>query len=174
MSVAAVPLLLGLEAVLTGLDGNPRHFDLAARKATVVVFVSTVCPVSGDYLPRLERLWSEFRDNYGVTLLVVFPNKTESLVAVRKHVVEMRFPFPAYRDEGNVLADRLGALVTPTAVVCDRTGAVAYIGAIDDAVNPARVKRDYLRDAIRAVLSGRQPEAGIQTPYGCTIKRIRK
>lgn len=159
--------------LLTALDGSRQSFDLTAKKATVVIFVSTVCPVSADYQPRITQLWSQFGTRRDVNFLVAFPNKTEPLDAVRRHAAEMTFPFPVYRDDNNILADSVGALVTPTAVVYGREGAVAYIGAIDDAVNPARVKHAYLRDAIRAVLGGRRPAADVQTASGCTIKRVK-
>jgi hypothetical protein len=165
-------LLLGLQALLTDLDGHRQVFDPAERKATVILFVSTVCPVSGDYYPRIVQLWSEFGKRRDVNFLVVFPNKTEPLTDVRRYAAEMQFPFAVYRDDGNVLADAVGALVTPTAAVLDRGGTVTYIGAIDDAANPARVKRRYLSEAIRATLAGRRPADGIQTPYGCRIKRV--
>jgi hypothetical protein len=47
-----------------------------------------------------------------------------------------------------------------------RDGEVRYLGPIDDAVNPARVKRRYLRDAIRATLAGRRPAVTAAEPYG--------
>lgn len=172
---AAVPLVLfGLQAVLTGLDGQRQTFESTGRKATVILFVSTVCPVSGDYLPRIEQLWADYGRHDGVRMLVVFPNKTESLADVRRYASELRVPFPVYRDEGNVLADALRAAVTPTAVVVDREGNTVYIGAIDDAVNPARVKRAYVREAIEAALAGRALADSVQTAQGCTIKRVRR
>ena len=165
--------LLGLEAVLTALDGSRQSFDAADKKATVVIFVSTVCPVSADYQPRIAKLWAEFGTRRDVNFLVVFPNKTEPLDAVRKHAAEVKFPFPVYRDDNNALANALGAAVTPTAAVYGRDGVAGYIGAIDDAVNPARVKHAYLRDAIRSMLAGRRPAVGVETASGCTIKRVR-
>ena len=162
--------LYGLQAVLTSPDGGKATVDPARYKATVVVFSSTVCPVAGDYYPRLIELWRTYGSGRGdVGFYLVFPNKTESLDAVRAHAAEMRFPFPVYRDDANRLADALGAQVTPTAVVTGRNGAVAFRGAIDDAANPARVKRRYLADAVKAVLAGRPAPAvpaSAREPYG--------
>ena len=51
-----------------------------------------------------------------------------------------------------------------------RDGAVRYLGPIDDAVNPARVKRRWLREAIRSTLAGRPGRAVVTAaaaePYG--------
>ena len=169
MNPAAVGslFLLAAQSMLTPVDGAaPLPFDPAGKRATVVVFVSTVCPVSNDYADRIGRLWREFGKRQDVGMLVVYPNKTESLAEIRAHASEMKFPFPVYRDDNNVLADRLEARLTPTGAVCDRNGAVTYRGAIDDAANPARVKRLYLRDAIRSTLAGRRPLQATQEPYG--------
>ena len=163
-------IMLGLDAALTAVDGSRQTFDFASSKVTAVVFVSTVCPVANDYNLRLGELWSEFGSRRDVRFLVVYPNKTESLEAVREHAAAMGFPFPVYRDDNNVLADRLGARITPTAVVTGRDGAVRYLGPIDDAVNPARVKRRWLREAIRSTLAGRPGRpvvtAAAAEPYG--------
>jgi Redoxin len=158
--------LLGLQAMLTTPDGIPHQFDPEGRKAVVVVFVSAVCPVSNDYADRITRLWRQFGRRRDVGFLVVYPNKTESLTQIRAHAAGMKFPFPVYRDDNNILADRLGARVTPTAAVCDRNGSVTYLGAIDDAANPARVKQSYLRNAIGATLDGRRPAQPPREPYG--------
>ncbi len=171
MTPAGWLYLLGLDAALTAVDGSRQTFDFATPRATVVVFVSTVCPVANDYNRRLGELWSEFGSRRDVRFLVVYPNKTESLEAVREHAAAMGFRFPVYRDDNNALADRLGARITPTAVVTGADGAIRYLGPIDDAVNPARVKRRWLREAIRSTLAGRKPRQPVLTasaaePYG--------
>ena len=164
----ASAFLWGLQAAITAMDGSRQPMvDTASAKATAVVFVSTVCPVANDYNQRLALLWKEFGARRDVRFLVIYSNKTESLSEVRAHAAAMRFPYPVYRDDNNVLADRLNARVTPTAAVLGPDGAIRYLGAIDDAVNPARVKKRHLRDAIRATLSGRPVRAAaIQEPYG--------
>lgn len=170
MTSAGWLFLLGLDAALTAVDGSRHTFDFASPKATAVIFVSTVCPVANDYNRRIGELWSEFGSRRDVGFLVVYPNKTESLEAVREHAAAMGFPFPVYRDDNNVLADRLGARITPTAAVTGADGAIRYLGPIDDAVNPARVKRRLLREAIRSTLAGRQMRrivsASAVEPYG--------
>ena len=150
--------------------GGEVSLDSSRHKVTVVVFSSTVCPVASDYYPRLAELWRSYgAARREVGFYVVFPNKTESLEDLRAHAAEMRFPFPVYRDTNNRLADTLAARVTPTAVVTGRDGVVIYRGAIDDATNPARVKRRYLREAIEAALAGRrvpQAPATAGEPFG--------
>ena len=168
IGAAGSSFLFGVAAILTSIDGRPAQIDPAKAKATVVIFTSTVCPVAADYYPRISALWTEYGRRPNVSFLVVYPNKTESLADIRLHAAEMKFPFPVYRDEGNRLADELGARVTPTAIIRRAGGEVVFRGPIDDAANPARVKHHYLRDAIRRTLAGHKGPA-VQPagdPYG--------
>jgi len=153
------------ELALLTAEGAPASVRTDAAKVTVVVFVSTVCPVSNDYRERYEALHRAFAGK-GVQFAFVYSNKTETAADIRKHLREGGYPFPAYQDPGNVVADRLKARVTPVAVVLDGAGEVRYTGKIDDAVNPARVRQKYLDDAMRAVLAGRKVKTPATEPYG--------
>lgn len=157
---------LALASLTAAADGRLVDLPSAAgrREPAVILFVSTVCPVSNDYHRRIGELWREF--GRSTQFLVVYPNKTESLAQIREHARVMRFPFPVYRDDENQLADALGAQVTPQAAVRRADGSLAYLGPVDDAINPARVKKRWLRDAIKATLAGRRVEAADKEPYG--------
>lgn len=162
-----MPAALGVLLALTAMDGQEVAFPPPGNgRPTVVLFISTVCPVSNDYQARIADLWRRFHRK--TNFFVVYPNKTESLDQVRVHAAAMRFPFPVYRDTGNAVADLAGAQVTPTAAVFARKDGVApaYLGPIDDAVNPARVRKAMLRDAIRRALAGKNPAPAAAAPYG--------
>ncbi len=66
------------------------------------------------------------------------------------------------------------AKVTPHMYVVDKTGMLAYAGAIDDkpTANKADVPtaRNYVRDALGAVAAGKAPANASTRAYGCTIK----
>lgn len=147
------------ELLLHGLDGTPRTLRAAGARATVVVFISTVCPVSQEYEKRYESLFARFSPR-GVRFAFVYSNRTESLEEIRRHVDTGGFGFPVYRDPDQRLAGIFQAAVTPTAAVVTARGELAYRGRIDDSANPARVKDRSLEDAITAVLAG-QP---VRTP----------
>lgn len=158
-------LSLALASLTAAADGRLVEFPANTdRQPAVILFISTVCPVSNDYHRRIEKLWTEF--GRSTRFLVVYPNKTESLAEMQEHARVMRFPFPIYRDDNNELADAVGALVTPTAVVRTPDGRVVYLGPVDDAVNPARVKQQWLRNAIRATLAGRRVKPSDKPAYG--------
>ena len=139
----------------------------------VVVFISTICPVSNSYNLRMKELYRDYAPK-GVKFEFLNPNQNESQEETEEHARSVGFPFPVTKDTNNVMADRLGAEYTPEAFVIDRDGVVRYHGRIDDAQNPARVRHNSLRLAIDAVLDGREVPAPETKAFGCTIKRVRK
>jgi alkyl hydroperoxide reductase subunit AhpC len=143
------------------------------QDVTVVVFTSTVCPVSNSYNLRMKELYREYAPK-GVKFEFLNANQNESQTDVEDHARSVGFPFPVIKDANNAMADRLGAEYTPESFVIDREGVIRYHGRIDDAQNPARVRQSSLRLAINAVLAGGkvlQPET---KAFGCVIKRVRK
>lgn len=67
-----------------------------------------------------------------------------------------------------------GATVTPHMFVIDPAGKVAYMGGIDDkpSANPDDIKgaRNYVREALSAVVQGQPVKTTSARPYGCQIK----
>jgi hypothetical protein len=143
------------------------------QDVTVVVFVSTICPISNSYNLRMKEIYRDYAPK-GVKFEFLNANQNESQADVEEHARSVGFSFPVSKDVNNVMADRLGAQYTPEAFVIDRTGAVRYHGRIDDAQNPARVRQKSLRLAIDAVLAGGDVAAPETKAFGCTIKPMRK
>jgi hypothetical protein len=168
--LAAVLLLLTEFSVHRG--ATTVAISPAKASATVIVFVSTLCPISDKYVDRLNDLHRRFSAN-GVQFVMAFPNANESWDDIESYSKRNGLDYPVYKDEANQLADRLDARSTPEAFVFDRSGQLRYRGRIDDAANPARVRAHSLRDAIESVLHGRavlEP----QTPaLGCSIHRVK-
>ena len=47
---------------------------------------------------------------------------------------------------------------------------VVYIGAIDDNMSPDKVTQHYVRDAVDAASSGREPATATSKQFGCGIQ----
>jgi hypothetical protein len=158
---------------VTDLDGRAVDPFEGAPRATVLVFVSTQCPISNRYAPELGRLYAELAPR-GARFYLVYPVVAESDAAVREHVHDYAFPFAALRDPGHRLVGRAGASVTPEVAVFDRGGALAYRGRIDDRqvdFGQARTEptRRDLKLALEAVLADRAPEVTTAPAIGCSI-----
>src|SRR5215471_4874198 len=140
--------LARLAVCLTALGSAAVGQDI-----TVVIFTSTICPVSNNYNLRMKELYRDYASK-GVKFKFLNANQNESQTEVDEHARRVGFPSSVSKDMNNVMADRLGAKYTPEAFVIDRAGSVRYHGRIDDAQNRARVRESSLRLAIDAVLAG--------------------
>lgn len=168
-----VPLGQKLDSVaVQDLNGAAMKVSLEGR-VTVVVFVSTTCPISNDYNDRMSSIYRDYTA-MAVQFVFVNANANESRASVREHAQAAGFPFPVYKDGSNVLADHLGATVTPEAFVFDREGVLRYKGQIEDSRNPARTQVRGLRTALDELLSAKPVSRAETKAFGCTIKRVRK
>lgn len=143
------------------------------QKATVVMFISTRCPISLAYDARMKAIAAEF-EKKGVRFVAINSNVEEHAEEIKQHAAKAGFSFPVLKDEGNVIADRFKALVTPEIFVLDSQAVVRYHGRIDDSQDPNAVKSNDLHDALKAVLAGNAPANPKTRAVGCTIKRVKK
>lgn len=163
----------GTNLRLSRLDGRPEAVDLGAEEATVLLFLSTVCPISNAYTDRIKALVARYAGK-PVRILLVNANDNETVDEMQSYAKDVEFAVPLFKDWSNVVADRFDARMTPEAVVVDKAGEVRYQGAIDDAKNPARVKVEAVRLTVDALLAKQPTEIGRIRSFGCTIKRVRK
>jgi peroxiredoxin len=101
-------------------------------------------------------------------------NNIEPASEVAEHAQKKGFIFPVLKDEGNRVADLYDAKVTPEVFVLDSNFVLRYHGRIDDSQNPQRVSQRDLKNALDAILEGKQPPVQQTRAFGCTIKRVQK
>lgn len=77
-------------------------------------------------------------------------------------------------DADGAVGRRYGAKTTPHLFVIAADGTMAYQGAIDDRPNfdPATIPgaRNYVREAMQALLAGGAVTVPSTKPYGCSVK----
>lgn len=179
MTSALLPLLLFSTAAvepfqLSTLKGaTVQYADLKGAKATVVAFIGIKCPVSQMYQARMSRLVADYAAK-GVAFVFVDSNANEPANEIEVYAKQARLAFPIYKDYNNRVADSFGVQTTPEMFLLDAAGAVRYHGAIDDATNEARVKTHGLRDALDAVLAGKDPQVKELKAFGCVLHRVKK
>ena len=146
---------------------------LNALAITVLIFVSTDCPVSNRYAPEIRRLYDQFTPR-GVRFRLVYPNPMDDESAISKHRLAFGYPSIAERDPDHSLVKTAGATITPEAVIVDARGRVVYRGRIDDRFvelsreRPAPTQHD-LRNALTAVLAGKPVTPSQTQAIGCFI-----
>jgi peroxiredoxin len=146
-------------------DGTP---------ATVVVFTCNHCPYA---LAWHDRIMEAARDyaGRGVRFLAINSNDADryprdSFEAMKRRVAAEQWPVPYLHDASQEVATAYGAKTTPDIFVLDDEGRVRYRGAPDSDYDDPSQNAAWLRDALDAVLAGRQPEPAETQPVGCSIK----
>jgi peroxiredoxin len=148
-----------------------RSFCLADERGRILVlsFWSADCPHSERADEILAALSLEWGDSVGVWWVASNDNEEEE--QLRRTALQRRIG-PVLRDAGQSIANRYGALTTPHLFVIDERGVLRYAGAPDDVSFRQRVPtRNYIGEAIRALLRGQVPDPESTVPFGCAIVR---
>jgi peroxiredoxin len=144
--------------------------ELKGKNGTVLVFLSAQCPVVKAYNDRINQIAAEYQAK-GINFVGINSNHTEGLDWVKSHAAE-NYKFPMLIDKGNVLADKLGASVTPEVYYIDAKNVLLYHGAIDNDRSGKAVSDMYLKTAFDSALAGKAIEKTSAKAFGCTIKRV--
>jgi peroxiredoxin len=140
------------------------------KKATVIIFIATQCPVSNAYNERMEALASSYSTKK-VAFIGINSNETEPIAECAAHAEQHKFTFPVLKDAGSKIADLYSARYTPEVFVLDSKGAIVYHGRIDNSRIIANVTTHELSDALDSILAGKPVEKSETKAFGCTIKR---
>ncbi len=157
--------------------GGQQHslYDFKGKKAVAVIFIATQCPYSNAFNHVMAELARQYADR-DVTIVGINANKTEPASEVAQHAETHGLGFTVLKDEGNVIADRLGASVTPEVFLLDSDWTLRYHGALGNSAHPTtdpqKASDAEFRPALEAVLSGATVERAETKAFGCTIKRI--
>jgi peroxiredoxin len=151
--------------------------DFKDRKAVVVVFLGTECPVNNAYAPRLAELHKELAPK-GVAFLGINSNCQDTAGRIAAHAKRFAIPFPVLKDTTNVVADQFGARRTPEAFVLAPDSTVLYQGRIDDQFGVGVTRKEPTRRDLAAaaeeVLAGKPVSVPSTEPAGCLIARAVK
>ncbi len=161
---------------LPGTDGRAYSLDgLSDKPVLVVIFSCNHCPYVQAYEDRLVAVQRDYAER-GVQLIAINSNDDgnypeDSFEQMVARAQAKGFNFLYLRDASQAVAKAYGATHTPQLFVFDRERTLRYTGKIDDNWQaPHKVARRYLRDALDALLSGREPSETQTHAIGCTIK----
>jgi peroxiredoxin len=161
---------------LPATDGRTISTDQYADTPIFgVVFWCNHCPYVKAWEDRVIALQREYAGR-GVQFVLVSSNDpvkypADSFQAMAETAQAKQYPFPYLFDETQEVARRFGATRTPEIFLFDRNRELRYHGAPDDNhEDPGAVRAHHLRDALDALLAGREPPTSATPPRGCTIK----
>lgn len=143
------------------------------KKVTVLMFISTECPVSNAYNERIIALYNDYKDR-GVQFVGINSNRHESVEDIAEHSKANQFHFLVLKDLKNKIADSFRARRTPEVYLLDEKRILRYRGAIDNSQKDPETH--YLREVLDLVVAGKEVPQDLRTTkaFGCTIKRVRK
>ena len=162
-------------ASYTDLSGAP-HSVGDADGFTIFAATSTSCPLSMKYVPSLAAIASELPQTF--RLVLVNPTASDEREAMHRdaeRIAKSATTSVAYvHDADGSLAQAIGLQTTTDVVVIDRARTIRYHGAIDDQYGFGYAldapKHTYLRDAVAALNSAREPVIAATDAPGCDVE----
>ena len=168
-----------IEFSLTNVDGTTVSLsDYSNEKGVILVFTCNPCPFAKAYEQRIIQLHENYASQ-GFPVVAINPNDDklspeDTFENMKTRANDKSYPFPYLKDETQDIYQAYGATRTPHIFLLNNEGGqfkVAYVGAIDDnAMDASQVSQRYLENAIRALLTGEQPEPALTKAIGCSIK----
>lgn len=173
---------------LVGTDDQTyRLADFADGKVLVVFFTSNHCPTSHGAAVRLKSFLDEYRPQ-GMSFVAINPNHPEGLSIdelgfskyndgfedMKLYAADQQFDFPyLYDGDTQEVAKAYGCLATPHVFVFDADRKLRYKGRFDDSRfggDDSTVKSPDTRNAVAALLAGKDVPVAITNPMGCSTK----
>ncbi len=160
---------------MKNVDGKEVSIaDVAGKNGTLVVFSCNHCPFAKAWESRMVAIGNAAASK-GIGAITINSNDPnsypeDSLAVMQQHAKDKGYQFPYVVDETSDVARAFGASRTPEAFLFDKDGKLVYHGAIDDDQNAAKVSKNYLQDALAAVVDGKPAPVAETKFIGCSIK----
>jgi len=170
---------------LPGVDGrNYSLKDFSQAKILTIIFTCNHCPTAQYYESRVSQLVNDYKDK-GVAVVAIMPNDPKSVrldelgwtdlsdtfLEMKTRAKDRQYNYPyLYDGDTEAIARQYGPVVTPHAFVFDQQRRLRYVGAIDDSERVQHVTQRYLREALDALLAGKEVATPKTKVVGCSIK----
>jgi thiol-disulfide isomerase/thioredoxin len=184
-----VTLAIGSKAPdfsLPGVDG--KTYSLASfskAKILAIVFSCNHCPTAQAYEDRLIQLTKDYAAK-GVSVVAISPNDPrairldemgwtdmgDSFAEMKLRAKQKKYNFP-YLFDGKTqgIAKLYGPVATPHIFIFDKDRKLRYQGRIDDVEKPTKTPNNLdARNAIEALLAGKEVPVQTTKVFGCSVK----
>jgi len=175
---------------LPGVDG--KTYSLASfsnAKILVIVFTCNHCPTAQAYEDRIIKLTNDYTPK-NVAVVAINPNDPKALrldeldfsdlgdsfdeMKIRAREKSFNFPY-LFDGETQSVARAFGPVATPHVFIFDQGRKLRYAGRFDDTESPFKVPNSNdTRDAIDALLAGRDVKVQSTKVFGCSVKWTEK
>ncbi len=161
---------------MKNVDGTERTIaDVKKPAGTLVVFTCNHCPYAKMWETRIVELGNTYAEK-GVGVIAINANdpkvaEDDGFDVMQQRAKDRGMQFPYVVDATSNIARAFGATKTPEAFLFDKEGKLVYHGAIDDnGQEPSKVEKEYLKNALDAVLGGQDVPVKESKFIGCSIK----
>jgi thiol-disulfide isomerase/thioredoxin len=174
---------------LPGVDGATHCLqEYAAAKVLVIAFICNHCPTSQLYEMRIKQIADDYKGK-GVALVAIEPNNPnavrlnemgytdvgDSLEEMKIRAEFRHFDFPyLYDGDTQKVSTAYGPAATPHLFIFDAERRLRYEGRVDNNVREPLVTTRDARNAIDALLAGREVAVAKTPSVGCSTKWIYK
>ncbi len=163
------PEITALPAVMDGKDASLSLADIK-EDVVVVVFLANHCPVVHNYEDRVIDFTNDYKGkSVKVVGISVSSQDQDKIPGIKQYMKEKGSNYLYGYDASQAVGKAYGATNTPQFFVLDKTRTIRYTGAMDDSQDSGKVKKQYLRDAVNAVLANETVEVTETRPVGCGI-----
>ena len=170
---------------LPGVDGRTYALkDFAAAKVLVVIFTCNHCPTAQAYEGRIKQLVTDYTPR-GAAFVAINPNNREGVrldeqgysdlddtfESMKIRASDRGFNLP-YLDDGptEAVSRQYGPAATPHVFIFDAARKLRFSGRIDDSEREELVQHRDTRNALDALLAGREPPVAQTMVFGCSTK----
>lgn len=159
--------------VFTTIEGEAHTLaSYAARRRIVIALRDCECPLSQKYGPTLAALEKELTGR-GIAFLYVNPSEIDTIEAMGADAADHHLTGAYCADRSGLISQSLGAMRTTEVFLLDEARTLIYRGAVDDQYGLGYAldapRREYLREAVDAVVARRTPEVQATTAPGCDL-----
>ena len=161
-----------------GADGRQHSLNDYAGKLVILEWTNPVCPFTAvkyknGSMQALQR-YAASRDVVWLSIDTASPQKAGFLTsaAARARVAQLQATVTAFLFDldGNI-ARSYGAKTTPSFFIIDRSGKLAYQGAMDEQVfGDQNTGHEYIKAALEDLAAGRRVQAAETQPQGCAVE----
>lgn len=188
-AVAGYPVLpIGSPApdfTLPGIDGKTHSLkDYSSAKVLAIIFTCNHCPVAQMYEKRIKQLYNDYR-NRGVAFVVIMGNddKAEKYsewgftdvgdsfqdMKARAAYRGLTYPY-LYDGATQAVTRKYGPTATPHIFIFDEKRILQYEGRIDSNPREELATKHEGRDALNALLAGKEVAVKSTPAMGCSTK----
>jgi peroxiredoxin len=170
---------------LLGVDGRSHKLsDYALSPVLVVVFTCNHCPIAQMYERRIQQLADDYNKK-GVAVVAIQGNDPKAIrideldssdvsdtlaeMKIRVEYKHLQYPY-LYAGDSPEVTQAYGPQATPHVFVFDKERHLRYEGRVDNSYRTEMVTTHEARDAIDALLTGREVAVKHTAVFGCSTK----